>query len=274
MNFNNPKKNLELSLNDKIELAKTIIKSAIQRFPQNQLYLAWTGGKDSTTMLWLYREVTRELKIEMPESIFIDEGDTFDEISTHVDQIRNKWNIRIEIVKNTDVSDKANTIGAHINVSDLNKRNQMEIKKIGFSEKHFPFDPESYVGNHLMKTVPMNIFIETHNVSALSTAIRWDEQDARKEEDYFSPRKSPDHMRIHPILHFKERDIWDLTHKNNIPFCSLYYRGYRSLGTKGSTHTVSDLPAWEQDLENSPERLGRNQGKEEIMGQLRALGYM
>jgi phosphoadenosine phosphosulfate reductase len=37
---------------------------------------------------------------------------------------------------------------------------------------------------------------------------------------------------------------------------------------------TSDIPAWEQDLENTPERAGRGQEKEEIMAQLRPLGYM
>ena len=40
------------------------------------------------------------------------------------------------------------------------------------------------------------------------------------------------------------------------------------------TGKASDTPAWMQDLENTPERVGRGQDKEQIMGQLRALGYM
>jgi phosphoadenosine phosphosulfate reductase len=36
----------------------------------------------------------------------------------------------------------------------------------------------------------------------------------------------------------------------------------------------SDIPAWEQDLENTPERAGRGKDKEAIMEQLRSLGYM
>jgi phosphoadenosine phosphosulfate reductase len=79
---------------------------------------------------------------------------------------------------------------------------------------------------------------------------------------------------VHPILHFKERDIWNTIHKNEIPFCSLYYQGYRSLGAKGSTSKASDIPAWEQDLDNTPERVGRSQEKEDIMEKLRDLGYM
>jgi phosphoadenosine phosphosulfate reductase len=130
------------------------------------------------------------------------------------------------------------------------------------------------VGNHLMKTVAMNLFMEGGDIKALSTAIRWDEQESRIAEDYFSPRNNPDHTRVHPILHFRERDIWNAIHKYEIPFCSLYYLGYRSLGAKGSTTKNSDIPAWEQDLENTTERAGRGQDKEEVMAQLRGLGYM
>ncbi len=191
-----------------------------------------------------------------------------------VNIISEKWNVEVTIVKNTDVSDKAQNVGDIIQVADLNLRNRKEIEKIGFTDDSFNFEPESFVGNHLMKTVAMNLFLEENKVKAISTAIRWDEQEARISEDYFSTRTNPDHTRVHPILHLEERDIWDTIHHNNIPFCSLYYQGYRSLGAKGSTTKISDIPAWEQDLENTVERVGRGQDKEKIMGQLRSLGYM
>jgi phosphoadenosine phosphosulfate reductase len=262
------------TLDEKIEQSKKIIKETLRKFSHDQLCIAWTGGKDSTTMLWLYREVCKELGEPMPRAIFIDEGYVFEEIIDLVNMIKDKWNVEVTIVKNTDVSDKAQNVGDIIKVADLDERNRIEIEKLGYTEDTFVFEPESYVGNHLMKTVAMNIFLEENRVKALSTAIRWDEQEARVTEDYFSTRTNPDHTRAHPILHFKERDIWNTIHKNNIPFCSLYYQGYRSLGAKGSTTKISDIPAWKQDLENTPERAGRGQDKEEIMAQLRSLGYM
>ena len=148
------------------------------------------------------------------------------------------------------------------------------LRAIQFRDEEFRFEPESYVGNHLMKTVPMKLFIEKSGIQALATAIRWDEQDARVQETYFSPRTNPQHTRIHPILHFTEREIWNNIQKNKIPFCSLYHQGYRSLGARCSTKKFSEIPAWEQDLENTTERGGRGQDKEAIMGQLRQLGYM
>lgn len=263
-----------MSLEDKISQSKKIIKQAIDRFGSDNLVIAWTGGKDSTILTWLFRETCKEHSIKMPGCMFIDEGHVFEEIWDIVNLLRKEWALNVEVVKNTDVSDNAKNIGDMIKVNSLNERNRNELARLGFDEDEFPFEPESFVGNHLMKTVAMNAFIENSKIKAVSTAIRWDEQDARKDERYFSLRDNPSHERVQAILHFKERDIWNTMHSYSIPFCSLYKQGYRSLGAKGTTYKNSDIPAWDQDLENTPERAGRGQDKEEVMEKLRSLGYM
>ena len=265
---------MALSLEEKIDHSKSIIKEAIEEFGSENMAVAWTGGKDSTTMVWLFREACKELGKPVPKCMFIDEGYVFEEIWDMFNKLKEEWNLDARIAKNTDVSDKAEKVGDMVKVSSLNERNRQEIEVLEYTEEEFPFEPESFVGNHLMKTIAMNVFIEENNVKAVATAIRWDEQEARIEEDYVSPRRVPPHMRIQPILHFMERDIWDFMFKYKVPYCTLYKEGYRSLGAKGSTTKMSDIPAWEQDLENTYERAGRGQGKEEIMGKLRDLGYM
>ncbi len=265
---------MNMGLDEKVEQSKKIIGEAIGRFGHDKIAIAWTGGKDSTTMLWLFREVCRDLSVPVPKCMFIDEGDVFDQIWDVVNRVRAEWNVEVVINKNSDVSGKAKKLGDVINIRDLNERNKRELTVLKFSDDRFAFEPESYVGNHLMKTVPMKMFIENYGIRALATAIRWDEQDARVQETYFSPRTDPEHTRVHPILHFNERDVWNNIWKNNIPFCSLYHEGYRSLGARCSTRIFSEIPAWEQDLEKTTERGGRGQEKEAIMGQLRQLGYM
>jgi phosphoadenosine phosphosulfate reductase len=262
------------AIEQKVDISRGIIEKSLRQFPGNDLCIAWTGGKDSTTMLWLYRMVCSELDIPIPRTMFIDEGDVFEEIREFVIRLQNEWQIDVEIVKNTDVSEKASEIGDIIKAVDLNELNRTELDRIGFKEDRFPFEPESFIGNHLMKTVPMKSFLRENRIKALSTAIRWDEQEARTKEEYFSPRTDPEHIRVHPILHFNERDIWKTIQKFDIPFCSLYYKGYRSLGAECSTIKTCDIPAWEQDFENTPERAGRGQDKEQVMQQLRTLGYM
>lgn len=265
---------LELSLEEKVEYSKKIIKEAIERFGVDNMAVAWTGGKDSTTMVWLFRETCRELGVKMPRCMFIDEGYVFEEIWDIFHKLKKEWGLDVVIAKNTDVSDKAEKVGDMIRVSSLNERNRKEIALLEIEDEEFPFEPESFIGNHLMKTIAMNVFLEDNGIKALATAIRWDEQEARIEEDYFRERPNPPHTRIQPILHFMERDIWNFIFKYEIPFCELYKEGYRSLGAKGSTVKLSDIPAWEQDLENTYERAGRGQDKEELMGKLRDLGYM
>ncbi len=265
---------LKLHIDEKIEKSKSIIREALERFGIERIAVAITGGKDSTTNLWLFKQVCNEMGIKLPVCMFIDEGDVFDEIKEFVDHIKQLWSLEIAFLKNEDVSSKATSIGDLIKVSSLKESNQAALKEMGFTASEFPFIPDSTICNHLMKTVPMREFILKNGVTAISTAIRWDEQEARKEEGYFSSRTNPEHIRVHPILHFRERDIWVAIFKYDIPFNKLYKLGYRSLGAKCATGRASDIPAWMQDLENTPERVGRGQDKEQVMEQLRALGYM
>jgi phosphoadenosine phosphosulfate reductase len=264
---------LKLHIDEKVKKSQSVIREAVKRFGIEAIAVAITGGKDSTTNLWLFKHVCDDMGVKLPVCMFIDEGDVFDEIKEFVHYIKQLWSLEIAYLKNEDVSSKATGIGDIIKISSLNETNQAALKEIGV-EHEFAFIPDSPICNHLMKTVPMREFIIKNKLRALSTAIRWDEQEARKEEEYFSPRDNPEHIRVHPILHFRERDIWIAIFKYDIPFNRLYKLGYRSLGTNNATGRASDIPAWMQDLENTPERVGRGQDKEQVMEQLRILGYM
>lgn len=263
-----------LSLDDKITASKAVLAAAIGRFGSD-FWLAWTGAKDSTLVLWITRAVCAEKDLPMPRVLTIDEGDPFPEIVAFQKQLVADWKLDLHVAANTEVLARQPAIGDVIPVSLLSAASQAELAKTGFSGDAFPFDPESPVGNQLMKVAPMNAFLREAGVAALATAIRWDEHPARANEDYESPRQDPPHTRIHPILHMRECDVWDITLANKIPFCDLYRQGYRSLGTRTGTIRQSDLPAWEQDLtDRDGERAGRDQEKEEAMEQLRSLGYM
>jgi phosphoadenosine phosphosulfate reductase len=211
--------------------------------------------------------------------MIIGEGDEFEEIEEFVEVIKNDWGVPLEVCRNENVLEAANyTLNATIKVSDLNERNRAELKRIGFDGEDFPFEAESYTGNHLMKTVVFNDFLERKNIKGIFQGLRWDEHPARFNDDYFEDIEVghlvPRHTRIRPILHFTEKDLWDAYATFKIPHCALYKQGYRSLGAKTTSQKNSDIPAWEQDLENTEERGGRRQDKEKAMARLRKLGYM
>jgi len=266
-------------LEKKMADSRKIIAEAFEKYPLNDLRIAWTGGKDSTLVLYLIKQVCDEKGLPLPRCFNINEGDMFDEVVEFITKVSNLWNVDIKYIHNHDVSKAAgNKLAAMVKVADLNERNRREVERLGYEEEEFPYEPESFVGNHLMKTVTLNEYLENEKIAGFFEGIRWDEQASRANEKYFSPRPvtsySPEHMRISPILHFNERDVWDAHFEYNIPICKLYNEGYRSLGARVSTTRQSDTPAWEQDLDTTYERGGRRQDKEELMEKLRKLGYM
>jgi phosphoadenosine phosphosulfate reductase len=263
-----------------IEISKTIVRQAFERFKQEELGVTWTGGKDSGLTLWIIRQVCQEKKIPLPRTMIIGEGDEFEEIEAFVDKIKKEWKVPLDVCRNEDVLKAANyTLNAPVKVKALSERNRAELQRIGFDEEEFPFEAESYAGNHLMKTVVFNEFLERNRIKGIFQGLRWDEHPARFDDDYFEHKEAahlvPEHTRIRPILHFTEKDLWDTYAAFNIPHCSLYEQGYRSLGAK-TTSLISKegVPAWEQDLENTEERAGRRQDKEKAMERMRKLGYM
>lgn len=263
-----------------VEISKDIVRQAFDRFKPEELGITWTGGKDSGLTLWIIRHVCLEKGIPLPKTMIIGEGDEFEEIDRFVEKMRNEWGVPLEVCRNEDVLKAANYIlNTLITVKDLNERNRSELERIGFEAEEFTFEAESYVGNHLMKTVVFNEFLDRHKIKGIFQGLRWDEHPARFDDPYFEHKEgsdlSPEHTRIRPILHFTEKDLWDTYAAFQIPYCVLYERGYRSLGAKTtSLISVEGIPAWKQDLENTEERAGRRQDKEKAMERMRKLGYM
>jgi len=263
-----------------VNKAKEVVREAFTKFNPADMAITWTGGKDSTLNLWIMRQVCVEDNIDLPTVMTIDEGDAFPEITDFLVAISKKWNIDLKWLCNFDVLKCCQShLGNTVKVKDLNQRNQAEIKRIGIEEDTFTFEAESQAGNHLMKTVMFNQFVEENNIKAMFMALRRDEQSARKKDEYFTKKEGghlmPEHTRISAILHFTERDLWDTILLNNIPYCPLYEIGYRSLGARTTSNiSVAGVPAWEQDMENIPERAGRRQDKEKAMDRMRKLGYM
>jgi phosphoadenosine phosphosulfate reductase len=273
-------KHTKREIDDAIAKSKKVIRETFSRYSIDDMATTWTGGKDSGLVLWLIREVCNEDGAEIPKVMTIDEFDTFDEVHRFMEEYAEAWGLRLDWRRNDDVVMAAGaTLNAKVMIEDLNERNQAELERIHYELDSFPFEAESYVGNHLMKTVVFNMYLEEKGVRAVFQGLRRDEQAARIEDDCFEEREAghlvPEHVRIKPILHFTERLLWDTYLQYAIPHCILYEQGYRSLGAKTTSAIAQPgTPAWEQDLENTVERAGRRQDKEKMMDRLRKLGYM
>lgn len=172
------------------------------------------------------------------------------------------------------------------------------------------------------KTLGLKDAVERYGFNGIIAGIRRDEEGTRAKERVFSPRgaegqwdtrtQPPEfwdqyktdfapgtHLRIHPLLAWSERDVWEYIACENIPVVELYFaRAYhafegrefggrmmrfRSLGERGITWPVESeaatLPAIIAELKTTrvAERAGRPMGAEEdesSFERLRADGYM
>jgi phosphoadenosine phosphosulfate reductase len=294
----------------KIEKAIEVTREGLEQYDNPAVM--WTGGKDSTLVLYFIKEVAERFDLEVPPAVFIDHFQHFDEIHEFVAHWADEWDLDVIYARNEDVGayvDEHDLVpGDDIEIGELNEQNQHHVRDLlEYEEETFPFLLDTYVGNHLLKTVALNNALEEHDIDGVISGVRWDEQDARADETFFSPRHDPEiyppHDRVQPILHFDERAVWDAfwyfvvpdtvenypeegyvpqsyddfpegVKREDIPVSPKYFEGFRSLGSEVSTQKSTDEPAWLQDVENTVEREGRAQDKEDLMGRLRDLGYM
>ena len=298
------------TLREKIEKAIAVTRTGLTEY--HTPAVMWTGGKDSTLTLYFVKEVAEEFDLEVPPVVFIDHFQHFDGLLEFVERWAERWDLDVVYARNEDVGGYVDEHGLEpgdeIPIDALSEHNRHHVREIlEYEEDSFPFLLDTYVGNHLLKTVALNDTLESHGIDGVLSGIRWDEQEARADETFFSPRHDPDvyppHDRIQPILQFAEADVWEAFWSYvvpetvpgypedgyvpqadddlpegittaDIPVSPKYFAGFRSLGSEVSTERADPEPAWLQDLENTTERAGRAQDKEDLMERLRDLGYM
>jgi len=263
--------------------AKTIftIREAYRRF-RDRLGALVSWGKDSVTMLYLTRKAFfGRVPIKV---IHIDTGYKLKEIYEFRDKLVKEWNLKLVIAKN----EKALREG---------------------------MGPERgrFICCTALKTEALKQCIQKHGFKALLVAIRRDEHAIRAKERTFSPRthdskwlykeqppelwehftvkldETRTHLRVHPMLWWREIDIWRYIKKEKIPVNPLYFSGtrkpnyrYRSLGCepccvpiRSNARNVDEIIK-ELETTKIAERAGRVQDKEKeyMMLKLRSLGYL
>ena len=159
------------------------------------------------------------------------------------------------------------------------------------------------------KTEGLRRLIQREGYRGIIAGIRRDEQSMRAKERVFSPRsfdgswnfrdqppefwdfyktEVPDgaHLRIHPLLHWTELDVWLYTRREGIPVVPLYFardgKRYRSLGEKNITLPIDSTAATIDDIitELAATRISERAGhvmdhdSEDSFERLRANGYM
>lgn len=244
--------------------------------------MLWSIGKDSTAMLWMVRKAFYG-RVPFPVAL-LDTEMELDEVYAFRDMLTKDW--------------------------DLDCINHLCPPEADMDQT---LPPNTRAA--MRKTEGLKSLLEERDFKGIFCGIRRDEQGLRAKERVFSPRsfdgewdfkdQPPEfwdqyktefpegaHLRIHPILHWTELDIWRYIHRENIPSCELYLARkdeetgemmrYRSLGEKNITKPVPSKASsieeiiLELETTNTSEREGRTMDKEteDSFEKLRARGYM
>ncbi len=255
-----------------------IIREAYWEY-KDKLAMLWSMGKDSTTLLYLVRKAFFG---EIPISIMhIDTAFKFKQIYEFRDKYAKEWGLKLIIAKNE------------------------EALNAGVSP-----EKDKFACCTALKTEALKREIEKYKFEALLVGIRRDEHAIRAKERYFSVRNNEfkwdyqnqsmelwaeyyktvgdegEHFRVHPLLHWREIDIWRYIMKEKIPIINLYLsrenKRYRSIGCECCCQPVEskadNIDKIVREIQDTvvAERSGRAQDKEKeyMMQKLRSLGYM
>jgi sulfate adenylyltransferase subunit 2 len=264
-----------------------IFREAFNRI--DKLAMLWSFGKDSNAMIWLAKKaffgrvpfplIHCDTELEMPE------------VYAFRDRYVKEWEV-----------DLLSPICPPIEETDETLPHAARVAS--------------------RKTLGLKQVVDKHGFQGIFAGIRRDEEGTRAKERYFSPRgvegswdvkdQPPEFwdqfntdfppntsLRIHPLLHWTERDIWDYIKREGIPIVPLYYAKpygefegrdfggqmmrFRSLGERGITWPLpSEADTLDKIIEElrttkTSERSGRPMGADEdesSFERLRAAGYM
>ncbi len=264
-----------------------IFREAYHAIPK--LGMLWSFGKDSTVMIWLAKKAFFG-HVPFP-LIHCDTGLEMEEVYAYRDTYETAWGLTL--LRET-------------------------CPPIEETDAGLPHDARIAA----RKTLGLKQVIAHAGFQGIIAGIRRDEEGTRAKERVFSPR-NPDaawdvkdqppefwgqyntrfapgsSMRVHPLLHWSELDIWNYIAEQNIPVVPLYFARpyhqfegrdfggammrFRSLGERGITWPVpSEADTLEKIIAElkttrTSERAGRPMGADQdeaSFEKLRAAGYM
>lgn len=237
-------------LKKRLEITEKIIDDALAKY-KDKIGLAWSTGKDSTTLLHLV--IQRKPDIEV-FSLF--EPD-FNESIEFRDKLWKEWNLNLKIIQSKKLK-------------ELQKEWNLPGSKVF----------ERLIKNKFLCCYTIKVLALRDNcahLDALFAGIRRTECEWRKNIDHIETGDYIPKVRIHPMADWEEDEIWEYLDVNKVPHNEAYDKGYRSVGCAPCTLPTGLLEngrrAKKKKEEKYAERKGRTREDIKVMHKLRKLGY-
>ena len=90
----------------------------------------------------------------------------------------------------------------------------------------------------IRKIEPLKRALES--VDIWVTGLRATQSVTREEMQMFEYDESNNLIKVSPLIHFSEDDVWEYINKNNVPYNKLHKQGYPSIGCAPCTRAVKE----------------------------------
>ncbi len=224
----------QITLEEKISATELALTHLLDVSASEQIRVAWTGGKDSTVVLYIWKALLDHHDLGQVRAINLDTGCKFPEVIAFRDRLTAEWGVDLHVAT------------PEVELAD------------------YPVAEDVVSCCRDLKVEPLKAAVRETGATHLLTGIRRDEHPDRAERQIHEERNDPLHIMVNPILDWTETDIWAFHARFNLPHCGLYDLGYRSLGCQ---------PCTSKPGAGEGERSGRDASKEEVMETLTSLGY-
>jgi len=243
MNIQTLQQRQKLPLDAKIMLSKNRIKEWYEHF-NGEVYVSFSGGKDSTVLLHLVRSIYPEVK-----AVYVNTGLEYPEINEFVKTIDNVEMIRpemnfIKVIEKYGYPVVSKNVSRYVrdlqNPTDKNQKTR-DIRlgkhwgKVGILPKKWlklvdaPFKCSEQCCD-VMKKRPIKIFEDKNKLKPF-IGLMAEESRARKLKlskgcNSFNQKKP----QSNPLSFWTTEDIWEYIKQFNVSYCKIYDSGIKRTG--------------------------------------------
>lgn len=194
-----------VSLEDKLAVSRSVLQELAVTHGTGSVWVAWTGGKDSTLAMALWLECLQGFSQDRPQGLGVDTGLEFAEVIDFRRDQAKKWGVDLRIVRSQE-------------------------------EDPFPVGASDALACcRRLKVEPLRRAVRELGIQVLLTGLRRDEHESRQDRQMREERTDPEHLQINPLLEWTEMDVWAYHLTKGLPYCPLYEQGYRSLDCEPCT---------------------------------------
>lgn len=91
---------------------------------------------------------------------------------------------------------------------------------------------------HVRKIKPL--LRATRGLDAWITGLRREQSVTRKDMQWVERDENNNLLKINPLAHWSEQDVWDYINAHNVPVNSLHKKGYASIGCQPCTRAITE----------------------------------